>query len=450
MVVHTNVCVVGQRCGGLQRVTQYPRFFCRNQAAFAVKLLDQYNNNGRIVGFPSIETIRCRCPRAHKGVVGLGPLLNPFLEENVWMVLCIATAVTHYVEKRTKIGSYLSGPCIAISIGLMGAGMASVLPVASPVYDLISSRLLPLGVAMYVLEVDISTVFSRNASTMLLAFILGAFSTCIGTVCSFFLLSANMGVDAVNVSSALCASYIGGSVNFAAVITALGTNASDTVPTAMSADNLMMGVYLAILMFLSRQSNRTKHADAMAGRAVTAEASPESISWGLALAFVSMTIAQSLAMRMGCPSFGLALISIVACVLAPVVARFLCTNTQVLFAGSTSLASICMTLFFCAMGAQAGSFPLFTGNSRYLFAFIFLQLMIQLSLSLAAARVFRLPLDVMLVACNANVGGAATAVAMCISKKWNHLLQPALLVASVGYIIGNPIGLAMARVLANL
>lgn len=369
-------------------------------------------------------------------------------QADVWMVICIAVAITQYVERRTRLGSYLSGPFIAICIGLVGSGALSVLPTASPVYDVVSSRLLPLSVAMYVLEVDISNILSKKSSTMLAAFCIGAVATCIGTWLSFVMFASRMGMDAVNISSALCASYIGGSVNFAAVIAALGTKLPDTVATAMSADNLMMGLYIGCLMFLSRKGKTVTDMDE--ARYIESPASSESISYGLATAFISTRCAGLLAANMGYPSLGLALVSIVAGLLAPSMSKILRTNTRALFAGSTSLASVCMTLFFCAMGAQAGRLPLLNGTAGYLFAFIFVQLAVQLLISLSVGRVLRIPLDVMLIACNANVGGAATAVAMCISKKWNHLLQPALLVASLGYIIGNPIGLAMARLLTQM
>ena len=62
----------------------------------------------------------------------------------------------------------------------------------------------------------------------------------------------------------------------------------------------------------------------------------------------------------------------------------------------------------------------------------------------------RVPLDIVLIACNANVGGAATAVAMCIAKKWTHLVNAALLVASLGYIVGNPIAFATLGVLQRM
>lgn len=369
-------------------------------------------------------------------------------QEDVWMVICIAAAITQYLERRTRLGSYLSGPFVAICIGLVGSGALSVLPFASPVYDAVSSRLLPLGVAMYVLEVDISNILSKKSSTMLAAFCIGALATCVGTWLSFLMFASRMGMDAVNISSALCASYIGGSVNFAAVIAALGTKLPETVATAMSADNLMMGFYLACLMFLSQKGSTGTHIDG--GYRIEGPVSSESISYSMATAFISTRCAWLLAANMGYPSLALALVSIVAGLLSPIISKTLHTNTATLFAGSTSLASFCMTLFFCAMGAQAGHLPLLNGTAGYLFAFIFVQLAVQLSISLVAGRVLKIPLDVMLIACNANVGGAATAVAMCISKKWNHLLQPALLVASLGYIIGNPIGLAMAKLLAQI
>ncbi len=106
-----------------------------------------------------------------------------------------------------------------------------------------------------------------------------------------------------------------------------------------------------------------------------------------------------------------------------------------------------MTLFFVSIGAVAGSGSLGTAHTLPLFGFIAVQLGVQLLVSLACGRALGIPHQVMLVACNANVGGAATAVAMCIQKGWTHLVNPALLVASLGYVIGNPVSFLVLGIL---
>ena len=379
-------------------------------------------------------------------------------EQDVWMYMMIGTAVTQYLE-NTRIGSLLSGPLIAIGMGLIGSGVLHVLPTsASPVFDIVSNWLLPLGVAMYVIDMDLSDFFSRKALMMVIAFLTGAVATCVGTVVSFSLFSAWMGSDSIPIASALCASYIGGSVNFAAVVSALGTSMQNTIPAAISADNLMMGLYIASLMFLSssvkNDSNVSIDNDPRVDALEQSGSFPVTsmtLASSIAVSTISVRIATMAALWFGMPSFGLALVSIVACVVAPVAARLFNKSPGRMFSGSSACASLCMTLFFCTIGAQGGDISAFMNKeSAALFAFIFVQLVVQLAISLATGKLMKIPLDIMLIACNANVGGAATAVAMCISKRWNHLVNQALLIACFGYIIGSPCGLAMARLLQNI
>jgi len=52
------------------------------------------------------------------------------------------------------------------------------------------------------------------------------------------------------VASALCASYIGGSVNFAAVSQSLGLAPGPLLAASMAADNIAMAVYLTAIMVI--------------------------------------------------------------------------------------------------------------------------------------------------------------------------------------------------------
>ena len=364
---------------------------------------------------------------------------------DTWMVLTLSAAATQSLE-NTRLGSVLSGPLIAIVVGLAAAGLGLVPATGtSPVYGTISDVLLPLGVALYVLEVNVANVFSRESSSMLLAFLCGACATTVGTIASYAVFSRYLSVDGMNIAAALCASYIGGSVNFASVIAALGTSLPSSVPAAMAADNLMMGMYIAVLMWLPTKAKSDAQTSAAATDGpmtastmeTTTATTTTALSAGIAAAFVCSRVAGVLAARVfGFPSISLALVSVVACVVAPLASRVVGRPSAALFSGSMSAASICMTLFFVSIGAIAGVGSLGSASALPLFGFIGMQLFVQLALSLLLGKLLRVPLDIVLIACNANVGGAATAVAMCIAKKWTHLVNAALLVASLGYIVG--------------
>jgi len=62
--------------------------------------------------------------------------------------------------------------------------------------------------------------------------------------------AANCRFCLVQVASALCASYIGGSVNFAAVSQSLGLAPGPLLAASMAADNIAMAAYLTAIMII--------------------------------------------------------------------------------------------------------------------------------------------------------------------------------------------------------
>ena len=61
----------------------------------------------------------------------------------------------------------------------------------------------------------------------------------------------------------------------------------------------------------------------------------------------------------------------------------------------------------------------------------------------------KIPMPLILIAANANVGGPATAAAMAGAKGWTSLVQPAVLTGALGYAIANGIGFAMGTWLST-
>ena len=71
------------------------------------------------------------------------------------------------------------------------------------------------------------------------------------------------GMAVMQVASALCASYIGGSVNFAAVSQSLGLTPGPLLAATMAADNIAMAAYLTLIMVIpAKNVVERKHAAA--------------------------------------------------------------------------------------------------------------------------------------------------------------------------------------------
>lgn len=67
-----------------------------------------------------------------------------------------------------------------------------------------------------------SAEFPSDAGTTFKAFVIGALGTVLGTVIAFALVGRWMGPDGWKMAACLCASYVGGSINYAATAQALG------------------------------------------------------------------------------------------------------------------------------------------------------------------------------------------------------------------------------------
>ncbi len=68
----------------------------------------------------------------------------------------------------------------------------------------------------------------------------------IGTFLAWLLLGSRLGGEGAKIAAALAASYIGGSINFAATSAALGLTPK-LLAGAMAADNIAMALYLAVI-----------------------------------------------------------------------------------------------------------------------------------------------------------------------------------------------------------
>ena len=89
----------------------------------------------------------------------------------------------------------------------------------------------------------ILTAACRLASTAkdtVIAFLAATLGTVIGTVAAWQAVGHLLGPDGWKVAAALCGSYVGGSVNFAAVSMALGLPPGPLLAAAMSADMVAM------------------------------------------------------------------------------------------------------------------------------------------------------------------------------------------------------------------
>ena len=394
----------------------------------------------------------------------------------VLAILATCAAGAKLAEEKTKLGANISAPLLAMASAMLLA-TTGIIPSSSPALDLVWRALMPLAVALSLLGVNLRDA-ARTSGPALAAFAVGAIGSIVGTVVAYALVGSSLGPDAWRVAACLCASYVGGSLNYAATAQALGLSAAPggqaALAAGMAADNLAMAVFLSALMVAKAKPPETEKAfaswletsagdDGNAGeneaRVTNGEGSgrgpsARTVACALAAALVFLELGKLLTRAFGLPagtSLGVssALIPAVAWTVGKITRSGVMHAGSEPFAGSDAVGGTLMLVFFAALGASADPAVAVRAGGPAL-AFIGIQLATHLAFVLVVGKgAMKLPAWAVLTASNACVGGPATAAAMASARGWAAAVQPAIVVGTVGYAVGTPIGCLVGNALKS-
>ena len=358
----------------------------------------------------------------------------------------------------------------------MGAAMVlaavGALPAASGAYDAVWDHLMPLAVALSLLGAPIDRAGARRGSAVLAAFAVGALGTVAGTFAAYALVGRALGPHAWKVAACLCASYVGGSLNYAATAQALGLGVTPggqaALAAGMAADNLAMAAFLAALALVPAAEPGREPAKLSSPRDketagdVTVNPTVSTLACAFAGALLVLEVGRVAAAAAGFPAAHMAVAGIAAAALSAAAAaaarrdsarRFLRGGgfPQAPFAGASRVGAMLMLLFFATLGARADPNVAFA-NGAPTFAFIAVQLATHFAFVFLVggkllAKALDVPLWATLTASNACVGGPATAAAAAAARGWSAAVQPAVLAGTVGYVVGTPLAVAVASAL---
>ncbi|SET46568.1 Uncharacterized membrane protein [Salinibacillus kushneri] len=386
----------------------------------------------------------------------------------LWAFLAGWAAVSIYLEQKYEWASKVSGAIIAL-VGAMLLANLNVIPLESPVYDTVWDYVVPLAIPLLLFQSNLLKIW-KESRRLLLMFLLSAIGTVAGAVVGFYLLKDFIpGLD--EITGMMTGSYIGGSVNLAALSARFETP-SEMVSSVVVADNMMMALYFLILISISalpffRKHFKTPHIDEVEQKDPNGKKNLAASYWkgkeislqdiGLAvgssfiLVAISFTLADMFAnlipsgenvnffLNMFNGLFGdhyLMLTTIT--VLAVTLFSGFFENIN----GAQEIGTYFIYIFFVVIGVPA-SLPLILQNAPLLFVLVFIMVGLNMVFSFTFGKLFRFNLEDVIVASNANIGGPTTAAAMAISKGWSKLVAPILIVGTLGYIIGNYIGSAI-------
>ncbi|PKQ04042.1 MAG: hypothetical protein CVT72_13395 [Alphaproteobacteria bacterium HGW-Alphaproteobacteria-11] len=361
------------------------------------------------------------------------------------MFAFLGLAAFGFWSERTRLGQWLSGVVLTILAGTLLANLR-IVPFASPFHDMVWTYAVSLAIPLLLFHADIRKLISE-AGMMIAAFGVAVAGTVAGVLAGFYLI--DLGPDANRIVATLGASWIGGSMNFAAVAQALGLNENGALIATMAAtDAVVMVVFMAAILTMAGSRVLLRFIPSKIieagddGVAHKDEAKPPLDMGALAtLLFLAAACAfggRLIGEMLGMPGYSVLFITLIALALANLFPAFLAK-----LRGGFDLGMFFMYVFFGVIGAGA-DVVLMVQTAMPIFFFVLVMATVHLAVVLAGAKIFRIDLAEALIASNAVAVGPATAAAMAASQRWRLLVTPGVLLGVFGYAIANFIGVGLA------
>ncbi len=328
----------------------------------------------------------------------------------------------------------------------MLASTFGILDSKSPLYQTLSTYVLPVSIFLLLLPVDIKAIFKLGKPALIM-FFAGSLGVVLGTPLVFFLLKNQIGERMWQGFACLAASWTGGSANFIAVKEAMGVPDAILLPMVVM-DTIVPYVWMGTLVACVKlqpvfdrwnQSNR-RILDELGQRASSdVSATNAKIHWGKVVLIVAFAV----------------IIGQVSDFLAGflpevknIISKYAWTIILVSFFGmglsftriknchefgSTKIGYFLLYFVLTSIGARANL--AYAGSTLILIAAGFLIVLIHMAVLLITARIIKAPMFLVATASQANIGGVASAPIVA------EIYQPGL--ASVGLllaILGNILG----------
>lgn len=405
--------------------------------------------------------------------------MNSFISADntwaLWTILISAAALAIILEQKYEWANKVTG-CILAMFFVLVLSNLNVIPTDAPVYDNVWSYVVPLAVPMLLFRANIRKI-GKESGRFLIIYLVSAVGTLLGAFAAFGIFKSFI-PELNKIIPLFTGTYIGGSVNFAAMSQEYAVSKA-TNSAALVADNLLMALFFFVLIAIPTMNFFLKkfthpHIDKLAAKSTGVE-SEETLSskyWGateislkdiaivIASAFIIVTvsnvIADFFAVLIPKPAAGENFLMTLlngllgnSYLIMTTITMILATVFEDFFSklpGSQEIGTFLIYIFFAVIGAPA-SISLILREAPLLLLVAALIVGINLIVSLLIGKLLKFPLEEILVASNASVGGPTTAAAMAIAKGWTLLVGPALLVGTLGYVLGNYFGIFVGTVL---
>lgn len=395
-------------------------------------------------------------------------LISPDNTWVLWAIMVGIAAAAIALEQKYKWASKVTG-CVLALVGMMVLANIGIIPTESPVYDSVWSYVVPLAIPLLLFQCNIKKI-GKESGRLLIIYLLSSVGTLIGAFTGFLLLAKYV-PELNKVAAMFAGTYVGGSVNFAAMADSFGAS-GELTSAAVVADNLLMALYFFVLIaiptigFFRKKFTHPIMDEIEAGKGgngaanywKSKEISLKDIAFDFAAAVIIVAVstmtADLFASIIPTSNWFFSIFNsllgnkyLIMTTVTMCCATFL-PKTFGNAPGANEIGTFLIYIFFAVIGAPASIVKILT-ESPLLLVYALIIVVINMLVSLGLGKLFHFDLEEIILASNANIGGPTTAAAMAISKGWSKLVGPVMLIGTLGYVLGNYYGILVGYLLIH-
>ena len=369
----------------------------------------------------------------------------------LFAVICFSL----FMVNRFKWAERLSPILWILFVGALCSNLG-LIPTNAPVYGPLIDVSVPFAVCVILLSVNLKDI-GKAGAPMLVAFVLATIGTVLGVVVASITLEpalvSIMGDDTWKLAGPYTGTYIGGSLNFFSLWTGLEIENPDLLAAANAVDNITIFPLYMFWMIIPATlaeryvvAKRWKTAGTDASEHVEKEEASFNVFHIALLIFLGLSImalSNWVKETLISPIFPALPTILIVTTFALILAQVPAVRK---LKGSWELGDLVFYVFFAAVGALM-DFYLAVILSPILFAYVVIVMVIHLAVVYGIGWLARMDLGVLTIASVATKSGPALVPPVAETKEWRHLIVPGILIALLGYAVGNYVGFAVAKMI---
>lgn len=369
-------------------------------------------------------------------------LINPDQTLLLFCVIALITAFLFVLDRRFN-HPIISGSVLLLIIPPVLSNLY-IIPFQAPAYDVLWEYGLPLSLPLVLLSANLKTIFTETGP-VLVGFLCAVVGAMVGAIVAYPILGGRLFSE--EIAGTLTASYVGGSLNFAATAQALNFDDPSVLTATLAADNLMGAAFivtvssLAGLSFIQRRfrpevSDGAPNGNVAKDIIAAAPIAPAPIAAAdlaalFALSICIFGLGEFLESKIGLPAVSITTITLLSIATGQVFPNFAARTKIAYDIGMVILFFVFISVF---AGANAG---VAIANGPMILAFVAIMVTVQMLLVFILSAFFKLRLSEAAIGLMAAAMGPSIAAAFAASKGWRELVTPGILAGIFGYAIGN-------------